>query len=794
MNQPLLRVSRGLAAMRLAARGGARYAANAPRLFARAGEQRQQLRDDLALRTAQDVADTLGTMKGVLMKIGQLASYVDDGLAPPARRVLGRLQDSVPPMSPELAAGVIVAELGDVPETVFSEWDPLPIAAASIGQVHRAITRDGRAVAVKVQYPGIAETIAADLGNVGLLRSLLRMAVPSQDVTELIDELRERIGEELDYLREADNQRQFAAYFDGHPTITVPKIVDELSTARVITSELATGARYAEMLGWSQQEKDLAAETIYRFTFRSLYELHAFNGDPHPGNYLFEPGGQVTFLDFGLVKHFTANELDPLVNMIQTLCIQGDPEAFRRAMENAGFLAPGAPISTDQVVDHMALFYDSISTRGPKTMTSAYASAVARRYVDFKSPLAAYAKIPRSYVILQRINLGQFAILGEMNATANWRAISEEIWPFLAAPPSTPMGEAEADWHAAAGAALAGGEIGRGLSPAEPGVQFCAGRAGGGTGTGDRQRGSGVGTTDGVRRGQTVGQGRQEHAGVRVAGPGGVDRLHGRGGDAHGCGRSGFVGAAHGCGRSGFVGAAGSRCQEAAVASDADEDVGAGGAGEQTSRRLLGVGAAAEQGGLAGVAAEPVAAGEHGVEQLRGDLTGERAGVEEQQHARRERRRPAAEDGTRARRDQAVAGYVDDVAGAGRDRVPAARLADRLGPQGGHERPLGVRLDQRDVEAGVPGRVGRAEQADAFGREGGADQVPPVAGAVTARVQHRQALPGGGGHDVEPAPDRDLGRGRQQVATARGQSWHPHDHVHDRLAREHQPAARTQWL
>ena len=450
MSEPFLRVSRGLAAVRLAARGGARYAANAPRLFARAGEQRQRLRDDLALRTAQDVADTLGTMKGVLMKIGQLASYVDDGLAPPARRVLGRLQDSVPPMSPELAAGVIVAELGDVPERVFSEWDPLPIAAASIGQVHRAITRDGRAVAVKVQYPGIAETIAADLGNVGLLRSLLRMAVPSQDVTELIDELRERVGEELDYLREADNQRQFAAYFDGHPTITVPKIVDELSTARVITSELATGARYAEMLGWSQPEKDLAAETIYRFTFRSLYELHAFNGDPHPGNYLFEPGGQVTFLDFGLVKHFTPTELDPLVNMIQTLCIQGDPEAFRRAMENAGFLAPGAPIGTDQVVDHMALFYDSISTRRPKTMTSAYASAVARRYVDFKSPLAAYAKIPRSYVILQRINLGLFAILGEMNATANWRAISEEIWPFLAAPPSTPMGEAEAGWHAAA--------------------------------------------------------------------------------------------------------------------------------------------------------------------------------------------------------------------------------------------------------------------------------------------------------------------------------------------------------
>ena len=304
VNEPKLRVSRGLAAMRLAARGGARYAASAPRLFAAAGERRQQLRDDLALRTAQDVADTLGTMKGVLMKIGQLASYVDEGLAPPARRVLSRLQDSVPPMSPELAAGVIEAELGAAPERIFKEWDPLPIAAASIGQVHRAITTDGQAVAVKVQYPGIAETIAADLGNVGLIRSLLKMAVPSQDVTALIEELRERIGEELDYVREAENQRQFAAYFDGHPTARVPKIVDELSTARVITSELAAGARFGEMLDWPQEEKDLAAETIYRFTFRSLYGLHAFNGDPHPGNYLFEPGGQVTFLDFGLVKHF----------------------------------------------------------------------------------------------------------------------------------------------------------------------------------------------------------------------------------------------------------------------------------------------------------------------------------------------------------------------------------------------------------------------------------------------------------------------------------------------------------
>jgi predicted unusual protein kinase regulating ubiquinone biosynthesis (AarF/ABC1/UbiB family) len=444
-----LRIKRGLATLRLAARGGARYAGSAPRLFAAAGEHRERLRNDLALRTAEDVTATLGTMKGVLMKLGQMASYVDDGLSPAARRTLSRLQDSVPPMSPELAAQVVTEELGLPPERAFATWDPEPIAAASIGQVHRAITHDGRAVAVKVQYPGIAETIEADLGNVALLRRMLRIVAPRQDVGALLAELRERITEELDYRREASNQRLFADYYRGHPTIHVPDIVPELSTRRVVTSELADGARFAELATWSQAERDLAAETIYRFVFRSLYEAHAFNGDPHPGNYLFGGGGRVTFLDFGLVKHFTPDELRPLVSMVKHLCVEHDPEAFRRAMEQAGFLAPGAPLPTEQVVEHMAVFYDTVRERGPRTMTGEYASAVTRRFFDFRSPLAAYAAIPRSYVILQRINLGLFALLGELSATADWRGIAEEIWPFVQGPACTPIGEAEATWKAA---------------------------------------------------------------------------------------------------------------------------------------------------------------------------------------------------------------------------------------------------------------------------------------------------------------------------------------------------------
>ena len=439
-----------MAAVRLAARGGARYAVSAPRLFASAGEHRQALRNDLALQTAEDVAATLGTMKGVLMKLGQMASYVDDGLSPAARRTLSRLQDSVPPMSAELAAQVIAEELGRPPEQVFATWDPDPIAAASIGQVHRAITRDGRAVAVKVQYPGIAETIEADLGNVALLRRMLKITAPMQDVDALLAELRERVTEELDYRREARNQQMFARYYAGHPTIHVPGIVAELSTRRVVTSELADGARFAELAGWSQAERDLAAETIYRFVFRSLYEAHAFNGDPHPGNYLFHGGGRVTFLDFGLVKHFTADELQPLVAMVKHLCVDDDPEGFRRAMEDAGFLMPGAPLPTDMIVEHMAVFYDTVRERGPRTMTGELRLGRDQALLRLPQPAR---RLRRRYPGPTSSCSGSTWACSRSSASCprprTGGASPRRSGRSSRGPPSTPMGAAEAGWRAA---------------------------------------------------------------------------------------------------------------------------------------------------------------------------------------------------------------------------------------------------------------------------------------------------------------------------------------------------------
>ena len=440
------RLSRVGALGRLALRVGGRYVARSPRLVFASVARRSELRHDLALRTADDVAEELGSMKGVLMKLGQMASYIDEDMPETFRVAMARLQHKAPPMSAALASSVILEELGDAPERVFARWDPLPFAAASIGQVHRAMTRRGRAVAVKVQYPGIARSITSDLRNVGLLRRIAAAAFPGLDARALIDELGERLADEVDYSLEADNQELFARYYQDHPFIHIPEVVRELSTARVLTSELVAGSPFEELQGWNQHERDMAAETIYRFVFRSLYRLHAFNGDPHPGNYLFHGRGRVSFLDFGLTKHFTESDLTPLVDGVRFMVVEHDGESFRAAMERAGFLRPGAPVPTQSVVDRFGQFYGTVTRDAPMTITPAYASAIVKRFFDARSPLAPYSDVPRTYAILQRINLGLYAVLGSISATANWRRIAEEIWPFVNGPASTPIGEAEARW------------------------------------------------------------------------------------------------------------------------------------------------------------------------------------------------------------------------------------------------------------------------------------------------------------------------------------------------------------
>jgi len=455
------RLARNLALAGLGARTGSSFASHrARRLFADA-ERRDALDAAFELRTAEQVAQTLGQMKGALMKLGQMASYLDQGLPEPVRAALADLQSDAPPMSSDLAAAMIRAELGQEPEEVFARWDPVPIAAASIGQVHRAMTHDGRAVAVKVQYPGVEEAMGADLANVGLLFAGMGQIFRGLDDEPLVAELQARLIEELDYLNEATNQREFARYYEGHPTIHIPAVLDRWSTSRVLTTELATGARFDEVVTWDQHQRDLAAETLYRFAFGSLYRLRLFNGDPHPGNYLFGPDGHITFLDFGLVKRFTAAELDIFEEMIRAMVVEPDHHRFRQVVEQVGLIPRDAGFTDGQVADYLGHFYDFLRQDGPYTITPEYASETVRRFFDTSGPYAELQKaanVPPFMVIIQRINLGLYALFGELGATMNWRRLADELWPFVQGPPSTPMGREIAEWEAQRHPGLRGGD------------------------------------------------------------------------------------------------------------------------------------------------------------------------------------------------------------------------------------------------------------------------------------------------------------------------------------------------
>ena len=444
------RTQRNLIMASAATKVGSGWAADrARRVFADA-ERREELDAARQLKTAEQVAETLGNLKGAMMKLGQMASYLDQGLPEPVRDALAQLQQDAPPMAPELAAGVIESELGSAPEVCFAEWDPVPIASASIGQVHRAMTHDGRAVAVKVQYPGVDDAIRGDLGNAELLFGSLKLAFPGLDPKPLVAELKDRIEEELDYRLEAANQELFGDYYAGHPFIHIPAVVRELSSTRVLTTELATGARFSEVLTWPAEQRDLIGETLYRFVFGSLYRLHAFNGDPHPGNYLFGPDGHVTFLDFGLVKRFTDEELQPFADMIQAMVIDHDLPRYRKIVEEVGLLKPGEPFTDEQVGDYFGHFYEFVAEDRELAMTQEYASETVARFFDASGEhgeIMKAANVPPPMVIIQRINLGLYAVLGELGATANWRRLAEELWPWVAREPTTELGRIEAEWR-----------------------------------------------------------------------------------------------------------------------------------------------------------------------------------------------------------------------------------------------------------------------------------------------------------------------------------------------------------
>lgn len=447
-------LGRNTTVAKVGARTGGRWAVTQAKKTFASAERREALSAEFELKTTEDVVTSLGNLKGAMMKLGQMASYLDLGLPENARTTLAQLQTEAPPMSGELAASVVLDELGRHPSDLFAEWDPRPIASASIGQVHRAMTHDGRAVAVKVQYPGVADAIESDLRTNDALFSALRLLFPGIDTTTITEELRERLSEELDYELEARNQKYFATHFDGHPFINVPRVLDEFSTRRVLTSELVVGSTFAELLTWSQDEKNLAAETLFRFTFGSIYRLAAFNGDPHPGNYIFHGEGRITFLDFGLVKHFSDEDTRLFESLITNMVVDRDFPTFRKTIEDAGLLKPDQPFSDEAIGEYFSYFYDFVLEDREFTFDEEYSAAGVRAIFETggeHGELKKVLDVPSSFVVLQRINLGVIALFAQLDATMNWRRIGEEVWPFVEAGPSTPMGERIDEWGRSTG-------------------------------------------------------------------------------------------------------------------------------------------------------------------------------------------------------------------------------------------------------------------------------------------------------------------------------------------------------
>ena len=416
---PLNRLATGfgkrtLATARLASRLGLSYARRVKR--GRAAEGATDPRQ--AVRQAEALLEQLGSLKGLLMKFGQMASYMPGSLPPAAQEILARLQHQSTPMAFEQVDGVVADELGASAKQLFEVFDERPFAAASIGQVHRA-RLDDRELAVKVQYPGIERALRSDLRAVGLLAKLMT-AGSATSGRIVAQDLRERIVQECDYLAEARHQRLFTRLWadsDGH----VPAVVDERSTRRVLTTELARGEDLAAFCKHDQTSKDRAAQTIFKTCFRSIFEHAVYNADPHPGNYLFQPDGSVTFLDFGCVCFFEAAMIEGWKQMARAV-LAGDPAGFRRYAIELGFVDKDIRYDWDYQWRVMQYLYRPLTQREPFTYTDDY---VAQSYdlLIFNSPNVRQTSMPAGWLFVNRLQWGLNAILARLTATGPWRQI-----------------------------------------------------------------------------------------------------------------------------------------------------------------------------------------------------------------------------------------------------------------------------------------------------------------------------------------------------------------------------------
>jgi predicted unusual protein kinase regulating ubiquinone biosynthesis (AarF/ABC1/UbiB family) len=460
---PTSRVRRTATVGRLAASEAVKQFGTRAANVGRSEQGAQEASARRQLETAKQIVAALGTMKGAAMKLGQVMSFLDVGLVPEEHREefqqeLAKLRDAAPTVEFKQMKRVIEEDLEEKISDVFAEFDEQPIAAASIGQVYRATLKEdtfegagGREVAVKVQYPGVASAVRADLQNLDMIMRLMKRMTPSLDVKAVAAEIRDRIGEELDYELEAQNQRSLARIFKGHPFIAVPEVVSELSRERVLVSEFVEGVGFEELKGYAQAQRDRIGEIVFRFFLGCLYRHRQFSGDPHPGNFLLLADGRVAFLDFGLFKRMEREPVE-LELACQRAVVEGDAQTLHRLLAESGFLPEPERVDPDHLlafIEDAIWWYttaDEAVHLSPEIATEVMIESSDPRSSHFRE--MRHQTIQPEHLFGRRMEMLTLAVLSQLRASNNWHRIARE-WMYDEGP-VTELGRREAQFFAAA--------------------------------------------------------------------------------------------------------------------------------------------------------------------------------------------------------------------------------------------------------------------------------------------------------------------------------------------------------
>jgi predicted unusual protein kinase regulating ubiquinone biosynthesis (AarF/ABC1/UbiB family) len=451
---PTSRLSRSSKVGRLAATQAAKQMGTRATNVARSDEGKQRALAKRQLETAEQIVAALGTMKGAAMKLGQVMSFLDVGLVPEEFREefqakLAELRDAAPKVSFKDMKKVIESEYGERVEDVFQTFDPVPIAAASIGQVYKAKLDDGRDVAVKVQYPGVAQAVRADMQNLGMILRLMKRVAPGLDPKAMADEIRSRIDEELDYELEAQNQRTLARIYRGHPFIVVPEVMTSLSHEKVIVTEFVTGRGFEEIKQLPQEERNRLGEIVFRFYFGCMYRHLQFSGDPHPGNSLLLDDGRMAFLDFGLFKRIPAAVAEFELE-IARLGATGDGAALIDHLHRGGFIGKPEYYTPEGILEQLRDMTWWYSTDAEIELTPEIATEIMIEMSDPRSSHFSkmrHETLPPDHLFGRRLEMLTLAVMSQLRARGNWHRIARE-WIY-GADPVTELGRQEAEFYAA---------------------------------------------------------------------------------------------------------------------------------------------------------------------------------------------------------------------------------------------------------------------------------------------------------------------------------------------------------